>query len=456
MNIKQLILLGFAWIASFQVLKSQDRVLPENQILDRIVAVVGNQIVLQSEVEEQYLQMQARGLSMSSNQKCEIFEQLLFQKLLVVQAQIDSVEVTDKQVEAEINDRLEKFIRQAGSPEALEEYFGKSITEIKESFYDPVKDQLIASKMQGEITKDLKITPSEVKKFFASMNPDSLPIVEATYEFAQIVKKPQMTDEEKKMQRNKLSEIKTRILNGDDFKTMAILYSDDPGSAKNGGLMTGVSRGDLVPEFASAAFNLEIGEISDIVETEYGIHIIKLEGRHGDRVDFRHILLIPRISSQAKLQAKNYLDSLANVIRTDTLTFAQAAILYSEDETTRLNGGLRVNPYNGTTSFEAKYIEPAVTYVLRDLKTGEISEPFESKEETGIGVYKILLLKNYIKEHTLNMKDDYQLIQDMAMDDKKQKEVLRWVRDKQKDMYIKIEGQFRNCTFDFPDWLKTD
>jgi len=454
MNIKQLLVIVLLITSSLITSRAQEKNVNENQVLDRIVAVVGNQIVLQSEIEEQFLQMQARGMRSSENQKCEIFEQLLFQKLLIVQAQIDSIEVTDKQVESTIESKLDMYIRQAGGPDKLEAYFGKTIAEIKTSFFDPIKDQLIAEKMQGEITKDIKITPSEVKKYFAELPSDSLPLIDATYEYAQIVKKPQMTDHEAKAQRDKLMEIRNRILKGEDFKTLAVLYSDDPGSARNGGLMSGVSRGDLVPEFASAVFNLEIDEVSDIVETEYGIHIIKLIGRQGDKVDFRHILLMPKISAASKMAAKNYLDSLANVIRTDTLTFSQAAILYSDDETTRLNGGIVVDTYSGTSSFLAKDIEPSITYILRDLKVGEISDAFEANEQNGINTFKIILLKNYIKEHTLNMKDDYQLIQDMALRDKKDKEIKRWTREKQADTYIKIEGSYRNCKFDFPGWLK--
>jgi len=436
-------------------LKAQDKTIPESQVLDKVIAVVGNQIVLQSEVEEQFLQMQARGMSTNANQKCDIFEQQLFQKLLIVQAQIDSVEVTDKQVESEIDSRIEDFIRQIGSQQALEEYFGRSIAQIKESFFDPVKDQLIARNMQQEITKDIKITPSEVKKYFSQIPSDSLPIIDATYEYSQIVKQPQMTKEEKKAQWDKLTEIRNRIINkGEDFKTLAVLYSDDPGSAKNGGLMTGVGRGDLVPEFAAAVFNLEIDEVSDIVETEYGIHIIKLVSKQGDKVDFRHILLIPKVSAQSKQNAKQFLDSIANIIRTDTLTFAKAATLYSDDETTRLNGGVVVNPYTGTSAFEAKQIEPSINYILRDLKVGEISEAFESKEQTGINTYKIVHLKSFIKAHTVNMKDDYQMIQEMALEAKKQDEIYKWVTDKQKDTYIKLDADRKNCKFKFPGWIK--
>lgn len=434
---------------------AQEQKVPEENILDGVIAVVGNEAILQSEVEEQYFQMQARGMYVNESEKCKIFEGILFQKMLIVQAQIDSVEVSEKTVEAEVDGRIQQFIRQIGSAQALEEYFGKSIAEIKESFMDPIREQMIAQKMQSEITKDIKITPSEVKAFFSEIPKDSLPIIDATYEISQIVKKPQMTDEEKKAQREKLNSIRDRIVkNGEDFKTLAVLYSDDPGSAKLGGLMTGVSRGDLVPEFATAVFNLDTNEVSDIVETEYGIHIIKLIAKHGDKVDFRHILLMPQVSSEAKQKAKDELDSIANVIRTDTLTFEQAAIKFSDDENTRLGGGQMIDPYTGTGQWEAKHIDPSINFALRDLKVGEISDAFEAKEQGGPDSYKIIFLKNKTKAHTVNMKDDYQMIQDMALNKKKQDEINRWVTEKQKETFIKIEGKYKNCKFESSGWIK--
>ncbi len=428
---------------------------PEEKILDRVIAVVGNQVVIDSEIEEQYFQMQARGMYPKENERCKIFEDLLFQKMLIVQAAIDSVEVTEKQVEKEVDSRIEQFVRQIGSEKALEEYFGKSIAEIRESFMDPIRDQLLARNMQNEITAEIKITPSEVKNYFAEIPKDSLPIIDATFEMAEIEKKPEMTKEEEKYLRDKLNEIRSRIVDkGESFKTLAVLYSEDPGSSRNGGQMSGVSRGDLVPEFASAVFSLELNEVSEIVETEYGIHIIKLIARHGDKVDFRHILLTPKVSSASKIKAKEYLDSIANVIRTDTLTFAQAAIRFSDDEDTRLAGGLMTNPYTGTAQFEAKHIDPSINFALRDLKVGEISDAFEAKNRSGQATFKILHLIKKTKAHTVNMKDDYQMIQDMALAKKKEDEIRRWVGERQKETYIKIEGKYKNCDFDFPGWIK--
>ncbi len=436
------------------ILNAQDQKAPENMVIDRVIAVVGSQSILQSEVEESYFQMLARGMQTKSNQKCIILEDLLFQKLLLVQAAIDSIEISDKQVEAEIESDLDQYERQL-APTSLEEYFGKSRSEIKENFYDSKKDQLLADKMQSEIAKDVKITPSEVKKYFNAIPKDSLPILDATFEIAQIVKKPLMTAAEKQAQRDKLNGIRDRIVkNGEDFKTLAVLYSDDPGSAKNGGLMTGVSRGDLVPEFAQAVFNLEVDEVSDIVDTEYGIHVIKLVARNGDKVDFRHILFMPSVTSEAKYKAKERLDSIANIIRTDTLTFEQAAIKFSDDETTRLNGGNMVNRYTGDGEFQAKQIDPSINFVLRNMKVGEISDAFEAREETGLPTYKIIYLKRSKKAHTVNTKDDYQMIQNMALERKKQEEINKWVEDKIDDTYVKIDPAYKNCTLNFKGWNK--
>ncbi len=286
------------------------------------------------------------------------------------------------------------------------------------------------------------------------MPKDSLPLIDATYEIAEIEKKPEMTAEEQKMQRKKLNEIRKRIVdNGENFKTLAVLYSEDPATARNGGLMKDASRGNLVSEFASVVFNLEEGEVSDIVQTEYGIHIIKLEKKHGDKVDFRHILLTPKVSAEANVHAKEFLDSIANVIRTDTLTFEQAAMLYSDNEKTRLNGGLMINPYTGTSKFEAKYIEPSVNYVLKNLHVGEISNAFAAKSRAGQLSYKLILLKNKTKAHTVNIKDDYQLIQNMALNDKKEKSIQDWVSDVVEKTYIKIDSKYSKCKFSMTNWI---
>ena len=424
------------------------------RVIDKVVAVVGNQVILKSEIEEQYLQMQAQGLYSDENQKCEIFEQILFQKLLVVQAKLDSIEVSEKRVDAEIEGRLESFINQIGSKEKLEEYFGKSILEIKEDFKPIVKEQILSQKMQAEITKDVKVTPSDVKNYFNEIPKDSLPMIDAQYEIAQIVKKPIINDEVKKAVKEKLNKLRERILSGENFKTLAVLYSDDKSSAKNGGELGFVNRADLVAEFASAAFDLEENDISEMIETEFGFHIIKLIERKGEKINVRHILIIPKVLADDKYKVKQELDSITRVIRLDTLTFEQAAMKFSDDDDTKRNGGLMINPYTRTSKFKLKQIDPSTNFALRGLKVGQISSPFEAKGRAAASDFRIIFLKSKTEAHTVNMKDDYQLIQDMAESDKKQKVIDKWVEETQKETFIKLEDDYKKCKFNFPGWLK--
>ncbi|MEN8120576.1 MAG: peptidylprolyl isomerase [Bacteroidota bacterium] len=425
-----------------------------DSLIDNVIAVVGNQIILKSEVEEQLLQMQARGMSGEGDQKCKIFEQLLFQKLLVVQAQIDSIEVTSKQVDTEIEGRLQTFIQQIGGPKELEAYFGKSILEIKEDFKPIVREQLLAQKMQSEITLDVKITPSEVKNFYKSIPKDSLPIINANYEIAHIVIQPKISNEQKEAVKNKLNALRERIVKGESFSTLAVLYSDDKSSAKNGGRLGFVNKSDLVKEFSSVAFSLEKDEVSEIVETEFGYHVIQMIEKRGNQIDVRHILLIPQIASTAKYKAKEKLDSITKYIRLDSITFGQAALKFSTDEDTRKNEGLMINPYTGTSKFEIKQIDPATNYALKKLDVGQISDPFEAQNQKGKTVYKIIYKKSETKPHTINLKEDYQQVQDMALANKKDLVVKAWVKKIQKETYVKIPGNFSKCPFDFQGWIK--
>ena len=425
-----------------------------DSIIDNVIAVVGNEVVLKSEVEEQLMQMKARGMYGEGNERCKVFEQLLFQKLLVTQAKLDSVEVTESQVDDEIERRLQGFIREIGGEQQLEDYFGKSILEIKQDFKPIVREQLLAQRMQQEITSDVKITPSEVKDFFKSIPADSLPIVNATYEIAQIVIEPKITKQERDMVKQKLEKLRQRILNGENFATLAVLYSDDKASARNGGELGFINKGDLVKEFAAVAYSLDEGEISEIVETEFGYHIIQLIEKRGSQVNVRHILMIPKVSADAKFRAKQKLDSIARLIRLDSLTFGEAAMRFSEDENTRKNEGLMVNPYTGTSKFEVQQIDPATNYALRDLKVGEISNPFEAQNEKGKTVYKIIYKKSESKAHTINLNDDYQQVQDMALANKKQKVIAEWVAKRQKETYMRIDDEYKKCKFDFPNWIK--
>ncbi|MEA3445988.1 MAG: peptidylprolyl isomerase, partial [Bacteroidota bacterium] len=359
----------------------QINAIAQGEVIDKILAVVGDNIILKSDVEKQYLQLIAQGYDTYGDLKCEIFEDLLFQKLLVNQAYHDSIEVTDNDVDQRVNARLGMIINQAGSEAALEEYFNKSMPEIKADLRNLLREQLLTQKMREKITEDIKVTPSEVRKYYKQIPEDSLPLINAEMEIAQIVREPKITDTQIQEVKDKLNEYIERVKSGSKFSTLAIMYSEDPGSAKNGGELGYVSRNDLVPEFAAVAFNLkEKDEVSRIVESDFGFHVIQLIDRKGERISVRHILLSPKVDPMEKVKTMNFLDSIATLIRLDSLTFSEAARRFSSDEDSRLNGGLMINPNTGNARFEADEIDHYTYYAIKDMKIGEISKPIEIRD----------------------------------------------------------------------------
>lgn len=423
-----------------------------NKIIDQVVAVVGRQVILQSDIENQSLQLRAQGYYTSGDLQCEVFEEMLHAKLLVNQAILDSVEVGDAEVQAEMERRLNYFINQIGSEEKLEEYYKKSIPEIKEEFTDVIREQILSQRMQQEVTADLKVTPQEVRSFFKSIPADSLPIVNTEFEMEQIMVNPKVEEVEILRIKDKLREFKTRITNGESFATLAVLYSEDPGSATRGGELGFVSRGDLVPEFSAVAFNLKEGEVSKIVKTDYGYHIIQLVEKKGERINVRHILLKPKITIEEKNKAKLRLDSVRNEINAGKLTFKEACWKFSDDENTRLNGGVMINPMTGNSRWEASQLSPKVAYAIKGLKVGDISKPFEDEDENGQTVYKIIMLRSKSEPHPANLTDDYQRIQDMALEKKKGEFMEDWVKKIVKDTYLKIDTDYKNCNFKNDIW----
>ena len=425
------------------------------QVIDQVVAVVGNNIILDSDIQNQYLQLLAQGFDYEGDLKCQIFEDLLYQKLLLNQAIIDSVEVTEAEVEQRLDTRLSMIIHQAGSEQELEDYFGKSMTEIKNDLRTMLREQLLTQKMQSQITDDIKITPSEVRSYYKGLPKDSIPLINSEVVLAEIEYKPTISDDEIQAVKDRLNGFLERIKNGDKFSTLAILYSEDPGSAKNGGELGYISRKDLVPEFAAVAFNLkEPGEVSKIVETDYGYHIIQLIDRRGERINIRHILLTPKVPYTEKIRAMNFLDSLAKEIRLGNISFEDAALKYSTNEETRASGGLLVNPATGMAKFETDELDRRMYATIKNLKAGELSDPVESRNEQNKVIYKIVKLNNRTEPHVANLKQDYQYLQDAALENKKQKAIDQWIKLKQKATYIKVKGSYKNCLFKNAGWIK--
>jgi len=432
------------------------------QVIDKVVAVVGKNIVLQSDIENQYLQVRLEsGITGSAkSMQCQILEDLLLQKLMLNQAEMDSVTVTDDQVEAELDRRIQYFVSRMGSQEKLEEYFNKTIVEIKDEVRRAAKENLLQQQMQSKIMEHVVVTPSEVKTFFNSLPQDSIPTVGVEYEICQIVKRPPVSLDEKLRVKDRLYQIRKRILDGESsFATMAVLYSEDPGSARQGGELGFTGKGVFASEFESVAFNLRDGEISDVVETEFGFHIIQLIERRGDMVNCRHILLTAKVPVEALERAQNELDSVAQLIRNGDLTFEEACKKFS-DEDTRSNGGYLANPASGGNRISLAELPELESYfpefknlsfVISRLGVGEVSDPVPMTTNENNDAFRLVMVKKKIDEHKANLKDDYNLIQGWALNMKKQQAIGQWVSEKAAKAYIRIDESFADCDY-YYDW----
>lgn len=427
----------------------------QNEVIDKVLAVVGNNLILRSDIETRFIEMNKGNDYEGVDLKCKIFEDLLFQNLLVNQALLDSLEVTDRDVNEQLDRRIQYFVSQIGSEKQLEEYFGKTITQIKTDLYESLKNQMLAEKMEMKVSGDIKVTPAEVRLFFKSLNEDSIPFIEEEIEIEQIIMYPVIPDEIKLLAKENLNGIRERIVNGENFATLAALYSEDIETAKRGGELGFVGRSELVPEFTAVAFNLKEGELSKIVETDYGYHIIQLVERRGELINVRHILISPKLPPSETVKTRTRLDSVMTRVRIDTLTFAEAVEKYSDDEETKNNAGLWINPITGNSRFTAEQLEkidPLTNFYAKKLKVGEYTSPFEFYSETGRKGYKVIRLKTRVPAHKANLTDDYQRIQESALAMKKQETMRTWVEKKQKVTYIQIDNSYANCSFTF-NWI---
>lgn len=424
----------------------------ESQVIDRVVAVVGQNVILQSDIEAQYIQMRLQGgiKGSASSIRCEILEDLLFRKLMLNQAEMDSITVTDEQVKSEVDRLISYFVSQLGSQENLEKYYNKSITEIKEEMFRMRKDQMLVDQVQQAMLANVEVTPAEVRKCYYDLPHDSIPMVNSKYEIAHIVKKPDISLDQKLEVKDRLYKMRKRILDGERFSTLALLYSEDPGSAKKGGELGFHGRGEFAPEFEAAAFNLRDGEISEVIETEFGFHIIQMIERRGEFINVRHILLTVKVSPEALQEAYDELDSIAQLIHDDSLTFDEAVRQFS-DEKDRISGGILVNQVSGGTLFDASELDQQVSYTINRMKVGELSEPVPMKTSDNRDAYRLLYLKRKTAPHKANLKDDYTLIRDWAMQKKREDIINKWIADKSKKAYIRVIDEFKDCDFMF-DW----
>jgi len=413
-------------------------------VIDRVIGVVGDFHILQSDVEQDYLQMKMSGTYLDPDVRCAIYNSFIERKLLMTQAKIDSVEVGPDMVEMSMESRLDYFISQFGSEEEMEDYFSKSIFDIKDDLREAIQEQMITDQVRNTIIEDVSTTPSDVKSFYRSLDTDSIPYINTEVELAQIVAYPKYSDEAVFELKERLLELRKRVQEGEDFGTLAILYSEAPEAARRGeiGFMV---RSQLDKAYADAAWSLKPGQVSKIVESSFGYHIIQMIERRGDRANTRHILMNPKADANAKQKAIYKLDSLKTVVEADSVSFDWAAKLNSEDNQTNVNGGLLVNPQTMASTFQLDQLPTKDYYMIRNMAVEDLSEPYESTDHNHKLCYKILYLKSRTEPHRANLKQDYMLLQNLALMNKNNEVLKAWYEEKKKSTYIRRDATFSDC-----------
>ena len=424
----------------------------EAQIIDRIEATVGSEILLLSEIKELEQQYKNQRIPVD---RCQIYEQSLINKLFLHVAKIDSVEVQDAELEGQLDQRLRYFVKQIGSVEALEEYYGKSIVEIKNELRPDLKHQLMVRNLEYKIHENISVTPEDIKTYFDNIPQDSLPLINAEVEVAHLAILPKVKPEEEKRVKETLKDYIEQVKKGErEFSTLAILYSEDPGSATKGGELGMVSKGMMVPEFDAVALSLRNNEISDVFKSDFGYHVIQMIERRGERYNARHILLKPKIDNEALVKAEQKLDSLKKVIESGKLSFEDAVKLYSDDKDTKLGGGVLINAQTGGATFSMNEIDPKVFVAIDNLEVGEVSDPvsYQTPQKEGLRLVKLLSRK---EPHKANLTDDYQIIQNVATEQFKQEVTRKWITKRVKETYVDILDDYQSCSFEY-NWLKED
>ncbi len=425
-------------------------------VIDEVIWVVGDEAILRSEVEEERLRMQYEGQQMKGDPYCIIPEQMAIQKLFLHQAELDSIEANESSVSHQVDMRINYYINQIGSKEKMEEYFRKPSSEIREEMMTLIRNQMIIQQMQQKLTSTIKPTPAEIRRYYNSLPLDSIPMMPAQVEVQILSFEPPVPVEETERIKQRLREFTERVQSGNaDFAMLARLYSEDTESAKHGGELGFVGKGTLVPEFAEVAFNMnDPKRVSRIVQTEYGFHIIQLIEKKGDRINCRHILLRPRIQSIDKIQAIARLDSIRDLVVSDSLQFEQAVVLFSEDKNTVMNAGLMINPNTGSSRFEYQELAPEIAKQIYKLQEGEVSEPFVMMDQAkNREVCAIVRLKKRMDVHRANITDDFQTIKGMLEQQKGQELLHDWILQKQKTTFVQISPEWQGCDFVYPNWI---
>ena len=437
----------FLVVTSFTFAQKKEKV-------DGVIAVVGDYIVLDSDIDLEYIQLKAQGVDTKNITRCELFGKQLEDKLYAHQAIQDSIVVTDAEVNSYMNEQLDAMIEQVGSLEKVIKFYKKKTEEdFRSYFFDIIKMNKLTSQMQKKIVDEVAITPEEVRNFFKGIPKDEIPTFGAEMEVAQIVVKPTVTEDEKKRVVEKLKEIRQDVLNGSSFFSKAVLFSEDPGSSSNGGFYKMNRKTAFVKEFKDVAFSLAEGEISEPFETEFGYHIIMVEKIKGQEVELRHILISPKVSTQAVKDAKAKIEAIRQKIVNKEITFADAAKASSDEKETRNNGGVLLNPRTMEPRFELTKMDPALYAQVSGLKDGEVSLPILDQERGGGQFYKIVTVNNRFEEHQADFSKDYIKIKELALRDKQIKEIAKWTEEKIKETYIKINDEYKDCEF-ANNWIK--
>ena len=429
----------------------------ENKIIDEVIWIVGDEAIFKSEIENEIISSNYSGRKIEGNPYCVIPEQIAIQKLFLHQASLDSLTVGDANVNSQVDMQINYYISQIGSKEKVEEYFRKPIAQIREDMRIMVRNNQLINQEQEKLVKDIKVTPADVRRYFASIPADSVPTIPEQVELQILSVHPPISLTETNRVKDKLREFTERInAKPTDFGLLARLYSEDPGSAKQGGEIGFSGRAQLDPAYASVAFNLtDPKKVSRIVESEFGYHIIQLIEKRGDKVNTRHILLKPKVSIEDKVNGMFKMDSVADLVRKGKITFEQAVMGFSQDKNTAMNAGLMTNNETGTSKFEYQDLPPEVAKVVYGMKIGEVSSAFSMMDKTkNKEMITIVKLKSKTPTHKANVMDDYQTLKTILENNKKQELINNWIVQKQKETYISIDPKWRDCEFQYKGWVK--
>ena len=413
-------------------------------VIDKIIAKVDDYIILKSELERSYLDFLSRGQMRGSNAKCQILQQLVVNKMLMAQSEIDSIFVLDAEVNQNLDRRMSVMAQQFGGEEEIEKAYNKSIAQIRSEIFDNIKEQLTIQRMQSELTSDMKVTPAEVKKFFKNIPQDSLPYFSTEVSVAQIVKEAKPGKTQKDKVKNLMLDIRSRLESGESFAALAKQYSQDPGSASRGGELGFFSRGELAPEYEAASLSMKPGDISMPVETQFGFHLIQLQEKRGNTFKTRHILISPQPDRDDYQKAENYLDSIRNQIKLDSITFQAAAKEYSDDQVTSSAGGF-FQDETGALRVPADQLDPNIFFTIDTMKIGNITKPIRFQKEDGSYAFRIIYYKDKVAPHQANLDLDYQKIAAATLNQKKNRRISEWFEKARGNVFIEIDPEYDYC-----------